>query len=197
MKNEMWHLYYSGIDGVDANKEWLSKNNGTTICSTCGNYFPNENTCLDLVVDQRIPKKADMFTIGCLSPVIISEKIRSILGNYANNFLNFGKIYLNGERIPLATHFVFTGKSPWVLLRGDKPSIFDGEPLINPPDTVCEECGAKFGHGRGTHYILGSEFKLTEIAWTEFGGLLVSSDVMARFKGVPLKSTRVERVEIR
>lgn len=197
MKNELWHLYYSGTDVVDQNKGWREKNMGEGICPACGNYILNSSSCIDLVVDQKIPKSSDMFSSGYLSPVIVSARVYSKIAEVSGDSLNFGRIYLNGELEPLETHYIFSGKRPWVVLRGDKPSFLDGKPVINPQDTVCPECGTKFGHGRGKRYINYNESEIYDVSWTEFGGLLIRDHVMDLFSGVKLKNVRIERVEIR
>lgn len=197
MKNKLWHLYYSGTDIVDMNEAFRESLLGKKICSTCGNYTLGYDGCPSLVVEQKIPNNSDMFSTGYLSPSIISSRMHSKLVDVADEFLNFSEIYVNGSAAPLATHYAFTGRKPWVLLRGDSPSIIDGKPVVDPIDRVCTECGARFGHGRGKKHVNSGEFKISDISWTEFGGLLIVEDIMAMFDGVKLKNVRIEEVEIR
>ena len=197
MKNELWHLYYSGTDIVDQNNKWRESSLGTIICRACGNYMPNGTACADLVVDQRIPKNTDMFSTGYLSPVIISNKIHSRISGVSDAYLNFGRVYVSGQYDPLDTHYVLIGKKPWITLRGDKPSFLDGKPVMETQDRICTECGARFGRGRGAKYINKADIEMPDISWTEFGGILIKNHIMDLFSGTKLKNIRVEKIEVR
>ena len=197
MKNELWHIYYSGTDVVDANEEWRNKNIGQNICSLCNSFIYKKNAILDLVVEQKIPQKADMFSIGYNSPSIISEKFKSLISGYADDYLNFGEIFLKNHDKKIVSHFAFTGKNKWTLLFGENPSIIDGKPVVNPKIRICSECGTKFGYGRGKRYVDKKENDIKKISFTEFGGILIDPEIISISEIKSLRNVRLEKIEIR
>ncbi|WP_423164175.1 hypothetical protein [Stenotrophomonas maltophilia] len=195
--HSLWHVYYSGADVVDQNEMWRQKATGSLICQSCGNYMPNDVSGADLIVDQRIPKGADMFFSGYASPVIVSTRIFSTISELSRACFNFGRVWFAGDGGPLESHHALVGKRPWVTLKGDEPSYFDGQPLLGAEDRVCVRCGARFGHGRGAKYIDCADAPSDCVSWTDFGGLLMTESAMALLADISLESVRIERVEIR
>lgn len=197
MKNKFWHLYYGGTDCVDLNDNWRKNHLEKDICPICGNYIFNENKCIDLVVDQKIPKKSDMFSTGYLLPAIISENLILKFGGKIENFLNFGKIYISGSKEALDTHYAFSGKRPWITLYGNDPSIMDGKVVKGPKNRHCQGCGISFGSGRGKRYINNNEVPIMDISVTDFGGLLVTEEIRESLINVKLKDVRLEEILVR
>ncbi|MBE3026868.1 hypothetical protein [Janthinobacterium sp. GW458P] len=197
MKKCMWHLYYCATDVVDANDAWTSGHVGAGICTDCGSYMPGNEGDFAVVVDQRIPTKADMFSVGRLSPSILSARLRKLLPERINEFLRFGDIYLGDPARKMASHFAFVGQAPWVLLFGDQPAVMDGERVVAAKIAACPACGVTFGFGRGRRYADTSVNVIREISWTEFGGVLISDEIMQSLTGIKLNNVRVEKIEIR
>lgn len=197
MKRYMWHLYYGGTDVVDANDAWTSGHVGAGICTDCGNYMPGNEGDFAVVVDQRIPAKADMFSMGRLSPSIMSARLRKLLPESINEFLRFGDLYLGDPSRKMESHFAFVGRAPWVLLFGDQPAIMDGEIVVDAKIATCPACGVTFGFGRGKRHADTSVNVIREISWTEFGGILISDEIMQSLTGIKLNNVRVEKIEIR
>ncbi|MDN2712730.1 hypothetical protein O0880_25270 [Janthinobacterium sp. SUN118] len=197
MKKYMWHLYYSGTDVVDASEAWASGHVGAGICQDCGNYVPGNEGDFAVVVEQRIPAKADMFSMGRLSPSIMSARLRKLLPERINEFFRFGDVYLGDSSRKMESHCAFVGGAPWVLLFGDQPAMMDGAVVADAKIAACPACGVKFGFGRGSRHADTSVNVIHEISWTEFGGMLISDDIMQPLRDTQLKNVRVEKIEIR
>ncbi|MES2741749.1 MAG: hypothetical protein V4754_12460 [Pseudomonadota bacterium] len=197
MKNEFLHVYYSGTDVVDTNEEWRNKNMGRFFCKACNNVMPNLPAIPDLVVEKKIPKKADMFSIGYNSPSLISEKFKSLIFDCANEYLNFSQIFLKNYDIKISSHFAVAGKQQWTLLFGEVPSIIDGNPVANPQIRICPLCKTRFGYGRGKRYVDSKINEIKDVAFTEFGGILLKNDIIPISELEALKNVRLEKIEVR
>lgn len=197
MTNTMWHLYYSGVDVVDANEEWRQLHLNNEICSKCGNYSPRKSPSVELIVEQKIPKNSDMFTTGYLAPSIMSTRMREVLPEQVEDVIDFGSIFFSNHSKKIETHVAYVGKFPWVLLFGDQPDFIDGQPVTDPHIFTCEGCGIRHGYGRGKKYIDTKVSLVHDISWSDFGGILISDQIMQLFTGIKLKNVRIEKIEIR
>lgn len=87
---KLWHLYFSGTDCVDINKEWFEPLVGTVFCSECHAPLHYMDYCPNFVIDQPIPKKDDMaFLNGCDSVGIMSINLKKFFRPKCREILKF------------------------------------------------------------------------------------------------------------
>ncbi|AQR68447.1 hypothetical protein BZG29_08815 [Janthinobacterium sp. LM6] len=85
----------------------------------------------------------------------------------------------------------------FAVVFGDQPAVMDGEIVVDAKIAACPACGVAFGFGRGRRYADTSVNVIREISWTEFGGVLISDEIMQSLTGIKLNNVRVEKIEIR
>ena len=198
MKREpLYHLYYSGIDTVDIVPEWEHKNR-EQFCHYCHRLkLPHGG--MDVITDGKIRKNLDMPMVGDLMiPSIMSLRLLNLLGKDAEKHLNIGFIYNKVESEKHKQPFItFISKYDYVVLRGETPNIFDGQPVPeNDRLVVCPECHFHSRRERAPRFLLESEYPKYPICCTEFGLLLYES-IYERLKTIKLVGVCVEKVKVK
>ncbi|WP_218056793.1 hypothetical protein [Gilliamella apicola] len=197
MREPLYHLYYSGMGTVDLDPEWEHKNR-EQFCHYC-NRLKLPHGGMDVVTDGKIRKNLDMAVIDHLQiPDSMSLRLLNLLGEEAEKHLNIGFIYNKVESEKHKQPFItFISKYDYIVLRGEKPYIFDGQPIPeNERLFVCPECHF---HSRREHapwFLLESEYPKYPICCTEFGLLLYES-IYERLKTIKLVGVCVEKVKVK
>ena len=198
MKREpLYHLYYSGIDAVDLVPEWKHKTK-EQFCHYCHTLkLPHGG--MNVITNGKIRKNLGMADVGnFMIPGIMSLRLLNLLGEEAEKHLNIGSIYNKVESEKHKQPFItFISKYDYVVLRGEKPYIFDGQPIPeNERLFVCPECHF---HARREHapwFLLEREYPKYPICCTELGLLLYES-IYERLKNIKLVGVCVEKVKVK
>ncbi|MCX8727234.1 hypothetical protein [Gilliamella sp. B2838] len=198
MKREpLYHLYYSGIDAVDLVPEWKHKTK-EQFCHYCHTLkLPHGG--MNVITNGKIRKNLGMADVGnFMIPGIMSLRLLNLLGEEAEKHLNIGFIYNKVESEKHKQPFItFISKYDYVVLRGEKPYIFDGQPIPeNERLFVCPECHF---HARREHapwFLLEREYPKYPICCTELGLLLYES-IYERLKTIKLVGVCVEKVKVK
>lgn len=106
IREQLYHLYYSGMDVYDLTPEWLSENK-EHFCYRCSR-LKLSHSAMDFVTDGKIRKNLDMPFVGHLSiPGVMSFRLFELLGENASEHLNIGSVYnyvaKNDTRQPFVT----------------------------------------------------------------------------------------------
>ncbi|MGK9176078.1 hypothetical protein KXR87_23195 [Yokenella regensburgei] len=197
MREQLYHLYYSGMDVYDLVPEWISENK-EHFCHRC-TRLKLPHSAMDFVTDGKIRKNLDMPFVGHLSiPGVMSCRLFELLGENASEHLNIGSVYngvaKNDTKQPFVT---FVSKHEYIVLRGEKAYIFDGVPVPeNEREAVCPECHFRARRERSPCFLLENEYPTHPICCTS-KGLLIYESIYNRIKGTKLIGVRVEKVKIK
>ncbi|ECF5807429.1 hypothetical protein EXB72_22055 [Salmonella enterica subsp. enterica serovar Durham] len=197
MREQLYQLYYSGMDVCDLTPEWISENE-EHFCRRCG-LLKLPHSSMDFVTDGKIRKNLDMISIGHnLIPGVMSLRLFELLGESAPEHLNIGAVYNrvagNNIRQPFVT---FISKHEYIVLRGEKPDIFDGIPVPeNEREVVCHECCFRARRERYPYFLLESEYPEYPICCTDVG-LLIYESVYNEIKNKKLTGVRVDKIKIK
>ena len=198
MKREpLYHLYYSGMGTVDLDPEWKHKTR-EQFCHYC-HLLKLPHSGMDVITDGKIRKNLDMAMVGdLLIPSSMSLRLFSLLGEEAEKHLNIGSIYNKMESEKHKQPFMtFISKYDYIVLRGETPNIFDGQPVPeNVRLVVCPECHFHSRRERAPRFLLESEYPPYPICCTEFGLLLYES-IYERLKNIKLVGVLVEKVKVK
>ncbi|MBB2403739.1 hypothetical protein HEL22_023780 [Escherichia sp. 14.0993] len=197
MREQLYHLYYSGMDVYDLTPEWISKNE-RQFCGCCG-LLKLPHSGMDFVTDGKIRKDLDMISIGhYLIPSVMSLRLFELLGENAVQYLNIGTIYNGVSRDDKKQPFVtFVSKYDYTVLRGEKPDIFDGIPVSEDErEIICPECHFRARRERSPYFLLENEYPEHPICCTD-AGLLIYESVYNRIKDIKLVGVRIEKVKIK
>lgn len=197
IREQLYHLYYSGMDVCDLIPEWISENN-EHFCRRCTRLkLPHGS--MDFITDGRIRKNLDMAIVGHnLIPGTMSFRLFELLGENAVEYLNIGSVYTKVAKDDTKQPFVtFVGKFDYIVLRGEKPDIFDGIPVPEDKrDAVCPECHFRARRERSPCFLLESEYPKHPICCTD-AGLLIYESIYDKIKGTKLVGVRIEKVKIK
>ncbi|MCX8729168.1 hypothetical protein J3U66_02100 [Gilliamella sp. B2969] len=198
MKREpLYHLYYSGIDTFDLDSRWKLKNR-EQFCHYC-HRLKLPHGSMDVITNGKIRKNLDMPMVGrLLIPSIMSLRLLNLLGEEAEKHLNIGFIYNKVESEKHKQPFItFISKYDYVVLRGETPNIFDGQPIPeNERLFVCPECHFHSRLERAPRFLLESEYPPYPICCTEMG-LLIYESIYERIKNIKLVGVCVEKVKVK
>ena len=169
-REQLYHLYYSGMDTVDIVPEWERKNK-EQFCHYCHTLkLPHGG--MNVITNGKIRKNLGMADVGnFMIPGIMSLRLLNLLGEEAEKHLNIGSIYNKVESEKHKQPFItFISKYDYVVLRGEKPYIFDGQPIPeNERLFVCPECHFHTRGERAPWFLLESEYPPYPICCTELG----------------------------
>ncbi|MCX8712167.1 hypothetical protein J3U57_06865 [Gilliamella sp. B3464] len=196
-REQLYHLYCSGMVTVDLIPEWEHKNR-EQFCHYCHTLkLPHGG--MDVITDGKIRKNLDMANTGYfLIPSSMSLRLLNLLGEEAEKHLNIGSIYNKVESEKHKQPFItFISKYDYVVLRGEKPYLFDGQPIPeNGRLVVCPECHFHSRRERAPWFLLESEYPPYPICCTDLGLLLYES-IYERLKTIKLVGVCVEKVKIK
>ncbi|ELL7463681.1 hypothetical protein EEM01_20960 [Salmonella enterica] len=197
MHEQLYHLYYSGMDVYDLTPEWISENK-KYFCHRCAR-LKLPHSAMDFITDGRIRKNLDMSFVGHLSiPGVMSLRLFELLGEDAGIHLNIGAVYTSVVRDGIKQSFVtFVSKHKYIVLRGENPDIFDGVPVPeNEREVICPECYFRARRERSPWFLFENEYPEYPITCTS-RGLLIYESIYSRIKCVKLMGVRVEKVKIK
>ncbi|WP_218837053.1 hypothetical protein [Gilliamella sp. wkB171] len=197
MREPLYHLYYSGMGTVDLDPEWEHKTR-EQFCHYC-HKLKLPHSGMDLITDGKIRKNLDMPMVGdLLIPSSMSLRLLNLLGEEAEKHLNIGSIYNKVESEKHKQPFVtFISKYDYIVLRGETPNIFDGQPVPeNDRLFVCPECHFHSRRERAPRFLLEHEYPKYPICCTTFGLLLYES-IYERLKTIKLVGVCVEKVKVK
>lgn len=197
MREQLYHLYYSGMEVCDLTREWISENE-QHFCHRCGRLtLPHDS--MDFVTDGKIRKNLDMAIVGHnLIPGTMSLRLFELLGENAIEHLNIGAVYNRVAGNDISQPFVtFISKHRYIVLRGEKPDIFDGVPVPeNEREVVCPECHFRARRERHPYFLLENEYPEYPICCTGIG-LLIYESIYNNIKDIKLTGVRVEKIKIK
>ncbi|CAI2767337.1 hypothetical protein [Flavobacterium collinsii] len=197
MREQLYHLYYSGTDVYDLAPEWTSENK-EHFCHDC-TRLKLPHSAMDIITNGRIRKNLDMTIIGHnLIPGAMSYRLLELLGTCARKHLNIGTVYNNVAGNSTKQPFVtFISKHKYIVLRGENPDVFDGIPIPeNEREIVCPQCHFQARRERFPFFLLESEYPDYPICCTNVG-LLIYESVYSKIKNNKLIGVRVEKVKIK
>ncbi|EPE4534909.1 hypothetical protein ACT7V1_001925 [Salmonella enterica subsp. enterica] len=197
MREQLYHLYYSGVDGYDFDSEWKFINK-EQFCCRCGRLKLPHNA-IDFITDGKIRKNLDMVIIGHkMIPGTMSLRLFELLGESAIEHLSIGVVYNSVAGNSIIQPFVtFISKHKYIVLSGENPDIFDGEPIPeNEREVVCPECQFRARRERSPCFLLESEYPKYPICCTS-KGLIIYESVYSRIKDTKLVGVRVEKIKIK
>lgn len=176
MREQLYHLYYSGVDTFDLDPEWEYKNRDQ-FCNYC-HRLKLPHGSIDFITNGKIKKNLDMAMIGhLLIPGSMSLRLFNLLSEDAEQHLTIGSIYHNIEReINKQPFITFISKYDYIVLRGEKPDIFDGQPIPDDERVIsCPECHFYSRRERASWFLFESEYPKYSICCTEKGLLIYES----------------------
>ncbi|EGX6615199.1 hypothetical protein JE592_001245 [Salmonella enterica] len=197
MHEQLYHLYYSGMDVYDLTPEWISENK-KYFCHRC-TRLKLPHSAMDFVTDGKIRKNLDMISVGhLLIPGVMSLRLFELLGVCATKHLNIGAVYNKIVGTDTRQSFVtFVSKHEYITLRGENPDIFDGIPVPeNEREVVCPECHFQARRERSPCFLFESEYPKYPICCTS-KGLLIYESIYNKIKDTKLTGVRVEKIKIK
>jgi hypothetical protein len=191
---QFWHMYYSGMDGVDVDESWVKEVASKEFCSQCGVALHGKEYCRDVHVLQKIPKNMDMFMIS-YNVGIMSVRLRDVLKDFVTS-LNFGEIRLSNHQE--ITHYSFTPKRI-IILHGTKPNIWMGKQVsLDEWPSHCPGCGTKYDRSRGQRFLYEDEVPETGDLFGDTNtGLFFSDKVYEVLSRHKLRGVRIEKILIK